>query len=67
MPRFFTVKEVAQILRRHPNIIYRWLDECFLRGRLVFHHADGTKQANSAGGFIMPYRLRKQERQSVKE
>lgn len=35
MPRFMTVKEFAQTLRRHPRTIYRWLDEGFLRGKKV--------------------------------
>ena len=35
MARFFTVKEVANTLRRHPRTIYRWLDEDFLRGKKV--------------------------------
>ncbi len=35
MPRFFTVKEVAQTFQRHPRTIYRWLDEGFLRGKKV--------------------------------
>jgi len=35
MPRFFTVKEVARIFRRHPRTIYRWLAEGFIEGKKV--------------------------------
>ncbi len=35
MARFFTVQEVAQILRRHRRTIYRWLDEGFLHGKKI--------------------------------
>ena len=35
MSRYYTVKEVAQILHRHPRTIYRWLDEGYLHGKKV--------------------------------
>jgi excisionase family DNA binding protein len=35
MARFLYVKEVAEIVRRHPRTIYRWLDEGFLHAKKV--------------------------------
>jgi excisionase family DNA binding protein len=35
MSRFWTVKEVARALHRHPRTIYRWLEEGDLRGKKV--------------------------------
>ena len=35
MLRFLTVKETAQIFRRHPRTIYRWIDEDFLHAKKV--------------------------------
>ena len=35
MARFYTVKEVAVIFRRHPRTIYRWLEEGFILGTKV--------------------------------
>jgi excisionase family DNA binding protein len=35
MPNFLTTKEVAQIFRRHPRTIYRWIDEGFLQAKKV--------------------------------
>ena len=33
MSKYFTVQEVAQVLRRHPRTVYRWLDEGYLHGK----------------------------------
>lgn len=35
MPRYFTVKEIARLVRRHPRTVYRWLDEGRLLGKKV--------------------------------
>ena len=35
MTRFYTVKELAGIFRRHPRTIYRWLEEGLIVGTKV--------------------------------
>ena len=35
MAGFLNVQEVAEIFRRHPRTIYRWLAEGFLHGKKV--------------------------------
>ncbi len=35
MAGFLNIQEVAEIFRRHPRTIYRWLEEGFLQGKKV--------------------------------
>ncbi len=35
MPKFYTVREVAEILRRSTQTIYRWIDEEYLKAKKV--------------------------------
>lgn len=43
MPKFYTVKEVAKIFKKHPKTIYRWIEDGFINivkvkdGYLITH------------------------------